>query len=280
MGLSFIGFFPMDDLVAQVKETDSTNESSVQKSLLFAGAAYGSDFIYMGSSISRHMPYYSGSLTYGLGNSLYISVSASHLSKTSPYVAFYSLSASYRHTVNSWFDYSIDLAGYKTPESLQNILFSDFALINLTTGFDWKLIYTKLSFGGLLSNASSGYVQIRNSHYFQTTQFFKGKAFLSFDPNINLLFGRLVKIESTTGITRFGNAPLFVQTKKKQTNATFSYSYIFGMMDTEFSVPVTLNFTKFSIEAETIYILPTYSNPDYPAPKGFSINISAYFRIL
>ena len=95
-----------------------------------------------------------------------------------------------------------------------------------------------------------------------------------------MLFGRLVRIETTTGPAKFGNAPPFVQLKKKQTTTTTTYSYVFSMMDTEFSVPVTLNFTNFSIEAEPIYILPAYSNNDYPAPKGFSLNITAYFRIL
>jgi hypothetical protein len=280
MGLPLPGFFPMSTMTAQGNEADSTAKSLKQKASLYAGAAYGSNLIYMGSTISRNLPYYTGSLTFGLGNSVYVSASVSHIIKTSPYIAFYSLSTSYNHTVNSWFDYSASLAYYKTPESLQETLFSDFAFLNLTTGFDWKLIYTKLSFSGLFSKASSGYVQIRNSHYFQTGQFFNGKAFLSFDPNINTLFGRLVKIETNTGISKFGNAPPFVQLKKKQNNTTYTYSYVFGLLDTEFSVPITLNFTNFSVEAETIYILPAYSNPDYPAPKGFSLNISAYFRFL
>ena len=211
---------------------------------------------------------------------LFFSSSASHISKTYPLVAFYNLGGSYRHTVNSWFDYAADLSYYVTPKSLQESLFSDFALINLTTGFDWKLIYTKLTISGLHSNSNSGYIQLRNSHYFSTPSFFKGSASLSFDPNINLLFGRLVRIKTTTGPARFGNAPPYVRLRKKQTNTTTTYSYVFSMMDTEFSVPVTLNFTNLSLEAEPIYLLPAYSNSDYPAPKGFSLNITAYFRIL
>lgn len=261
-------------------QTDTLSGKTALRPSLYAGIGYGSNMIYLGSTISGNLPYFSSSLTVGAQNSLFVSASASHVSNTNPYVAFYGLSASYRNTVNTWFDYSADLAYYKVPESLSGTLFNDFVMINLTTGFDWKLIYTKLTLSGLLSDANSGYIQVRNSRYFQTKQFFKGKVFLSFDPNINLLFGRLVKIESTTGTSKFGNAPPFVQFKKKQTGTTFTYSYVFGMMDTEFSFPVTFNFTNFSFEAEPIYILPAYSNDDYPAPKGFSLNISVYFRIL
>ncbi len=267
------------DVTKLNNDTLAAAKSSFHRSLYF-GAGFGSNFIYLGSSISQDRPYYSTAVIFEPVDGLFLSSSVSHISKTDPFVAFYSLSGSYRHTVNSWFDYSADLSYYKTPRSLQETLFSDFALLNLTAGFDWKLIYTKLTISGLHSSSNSGYIQLRNSHYFSTQPFFKGTASLSFDPNINLLFGRLVKIETTTGTTRFGNAPPFVQLRKKQTNTTTTYSYVFSMMDTEFSIPVTLNFKNFSIEAEPVYILPAYSSSDYPAPKGFSLNITAYFRIL
>jgi hypothetical protein len=122
-------------------------------------------------------------------------------------------------------------------------------------------------------------MQIRNSRYFQTPHFLKGKAFLSFDPAVNLLFGRLVRIETSGSSTKYGNAPPFGQLKKKQTGITYTYSYVFGMMDTEFSLPVTLNFDNFSFEAEAVYILPAYTNADYPAPKGFNISLTAIIRI-
>jgi hypothetical protein len=51
------------------------------------------------------------------------------------------------------------------------------------------------------------------------------------------------------------------------------------MIDTEFSLPVTLNFSNFSIEAEALYILPVYSNPEYSSPDGFSFNITAIIKI-
>ena len=274
-----IVFCQSEGVTKQNNDTLANSKSSFKRSLYF-GAGFGSNFIYLGSSISQNKPYYSTALIFEPFDGFFLTSSASHISMTYPFVAFYSLGGSYRHTVNSWFDYSADLSYYITPESLQETLFNNFALINLTTGFDWRLIYTKLTISGLHSNSNSGYIQLRNSHYFSTKSFFKGKASLSFDPYINLLFGRLVRIETTTGPAKFGNAPPFVHLRKKQTTTTTTtYSYVFSMMDTEFSVPVTLNFTNFSLEAEPIYILPAYSNIDYPAPKGFLLNITAYIRI-
>jgi hypothetical protein len=266
-------------LKGQTSEQTIKNDSTSSKYSLFGSAGYGSNLVYMGSTISGNLPYYSGSITLGYSGNLFLSASASHIPGESPFIAFYSLSSSYRYVVNSWFDFSADLAFFDIPKSLGSTLFSDFLYINASTGFDWKLLYTKVSFSGLLSKENSGYLQIRNSRYFQTAPFFKEKAFLSFDPNINLLFGRLVKIETSGSSTRYGNAPPFVQQKKKQTGITYTYSYVFSMLDTEFSLPVTLNFDNFSFEAEAVYILPSYTNSDYPAPKGFNINLTAIIRI-
>jgi hypothetical protein len=249
---------------------------------LYAGFNFGSNLIYLGSTISGNKPYYSPSLIYGFKDMLFLSASATHVTDMNPYIAFGSISASFTKTVNSWFDYSASLGYYGTADSLQKTLFQSFGYANITTGFDWKILYTKISLSGVMSETNSGYVEIRNSHYFQTGQFFNKKAFLSFDPSINILFGKLVKTEeTTTGSSKFGHAPPFVQAKKNQNNTTttYTYSYFFGMMSTEFSVPITLNFSNFSLEAETLYVLPVHSDPEYPSPEGFSLNITALIKI-
>ena len=279
LGLPFMAFIQEDTLFQSVKDHAPETDSSSHFHSLYAGVGTGSNMIYLGSTISNDHPFYSTAITYGYKNSFYASASASHLKGVNPYMAFYSLSLNYTHVFNSWFDISSSIAGYKTPESLQETLFSDFAFINLTTGFDWKLIYTKLSFGGLISDDSRGYLQVRNSRYFETPEFFKGKGQISFDPNINILFGELVKIETITGVTKYGVSPPFRHFKKNPNSTTESYSSKFGLMDFEFSLPVTFSYSNFSIEAEASYILPAYTNPDYPAPKGFSFFLNAYYRI-
>jgi hypothetical protein len=269
-----------DSLLQNVNDSVTKTPSSSKIHSLYAGAGYGSNMIYLESSISKGKPYYSAIVTYGFKNSLYVSASSSHINGTSPFVAFSSLSFNYRHTLNSWFDVSADLAGYKTSTLLQQTLFSDFAFISLTSGFDWKLIYTKLSLAGVFSVNNRGYIQLRNSRYFKTSDLFNGKAFFSFDPNINLLFGEVIKISTTTGSSKYGYSSPFRHFKKNPINTTESVSSSFRLMDIEFSLPVTLNFDNFSIEAETGYILPAYTNQDYPAPKGFSFYLTAYFKIL
>jgi hypothetical protein len=273
-------FTQADTLSEASKDKPDKSGLSSQTHSLFCSAGFGSNMIYLGSTISQDKPFYSTGLTYAYKNHFFASLSASHLKGVSPYVAYYTLSFDYTHTFNSWFDISADLSGYKAAASLQERLFSDFAFINFTAGFDWKLIYTKLSIGGLISDNSRGYLQIRNSRYFQITEFSNGNGLISFDPNINTLFGQLVKIETSAGTTKFGYSPPFRHLKKKTTGTIESYSYKYGLMDFEFSLPLTFSYGNFSIEADPEYMLPAYTNPDYPAPKGFSFFLNASFKIL
>lgn len=276
-----MAFSQSDTLVKTGQKITHENDSTHTIHSLYSSIGSGSNMIFLGSTISRDKPFYSAAVTYGYKNSFYASASASHIIGVNPYAAFYNLSLSYNHVFNSWFDISSSIAGYKTPASLQETLFSDFAFINLTTGFDWKLIYTKLSFGELISDGHHGYIQVRNSRYFETPEFFSGKSKISFDPNINILFGDLLKIETTTtGRTKFGSSPPFRHFKKNPNSTIESYSYKFGLMDFEFSLPVTFSYNNFSIEAEPSYILPAFSNSDYPAPEGFTLFVNVFFRIL
>lgn len=245
----------------------------------YTGLGAGSNMIYLGTSISNNKPFYAASVTYGYKNSLFASASASHLSETTPFLAFYNLALNYSHAFNSWFDIAADIAGYKSAESLHDSIFTDFAYINFTTGFDWKLIYTRISFSGVVSEENGVYLQVSNSRYFETPSFFRDKAYVYFDPDIDMLFGSLVSVETVNGSKKYGKAPPFSHGRNKPGTPAETYSEKFGLMDFEFSLPVTFSYSKFSIEVEASYLLPVYSDPFYPDLKGFTFYLNAFFKL-
>ncbi len=53
----------------------------------------------------------------------------------------------------------------------------------------------------------------------------------------------------------------------------------FGLMDFQFSIPVTFSYGRFSLEAEASYLLPMYSDPYYPDLKGFTFYLNALVKI-
>jgi hypothetical protein len=235
--------------------------------------------IFLGSSISSNSPFYSTGLVYGYKNSFYLSASATHIQGIDPFVAYYSAAADYKHTFNSWFDISADLSGYRPAPSLEQTLFNPFIFTNFTAGFDWRLLYTRLSGGVLFSGKTSGFVQVSNSRYFQTPEFFRGRSFVSFNPEINILFGQIYTIKTTTGDTSLRYIPPFMRKRRYPPQPEVTYSSRFGPMDLQFSLPVTFSYNKFSLEAEPCYILPVYKKGSMiEVQQGFTIFVTASFR--
>jgi len=275
-----------------LQKTDTLKAvSEGSRHALYTGVGYGSNMIYMGSTISRNQPFGYTALSYGFNNEFYAAVSAIHLSDSDPLVAFYTGSLNYSHAFNSWFDISAGVYRYLVHPSLADTLVPDFTYGDLTLGIDWRLIYSKISVGTLLSDESQTYLQIRNSRYFQTPEFSRKKYFISFDPYINLLMGPRYKVESNTK-TYLASSPTSqnpgsnTQNKVNKTSTDGStipsysnYTSDFGLKEIDFGLPVTFNSDRIIIEAETNYVLPLYNDSYFPGPKGFVLLISCFFRI-
>jgi hypothetical protein len=262
-----------------ISENKSDTATVAQKHSLFATAGFGSNMIFLGSTITEDKPFFSTGLVYGFRNSFYLSASATHIQGMDPFAAYYSAAADYKHTFNSWLDISAEVSGYKTAPSLEQTLFNEFIFANFTSGFDWKLLYTRISAGALFSETNTGFLQVSNSRYFQTPSFFKGKSNISFNPEINLLFGEIYTMKTAAGDRRLSYSPPFIRTNKEPIPPYISYSSKFGPMNIEFSLPVTYIYGKFSLEADPCYILPAVSNNESQVPQGFTFYITASFRI-
>jgi len=256
-----------------------TSFSEGSRHSLFAGLGYGSNLIYLGSTISQDQQFGYSALTYGYKDELYATASAVHLTNRSPFLAFYTGSISYNHVFNSWFDISASISRYQVTPSLADSLFNSFFYSDITLGFDWKLIYTKVSGGVLCSDENSGYLQIRNSRYFETPEFTKKKVNISFDPYFSILFGPLKEIETTEGSIVKLSPPYRKGGKYGQTSPVTIISTTFSLMEMDFGVPVSFNAAKFAVEVEPGYTLPLYDDPEYPGLKGFVLLISGYLRI-
>lgn len=244
---------------------------------VYAGAGFTSNMVYMGISISQDKPVFSGSLTYGFKDKLYLSASSFHLTAFDPILAFHTFSLSYSQTVNSWFDFSADITRYQVAPSLTDTLFRSFVYGSATLGFDWKILYTKVSLGGILSDETSAYLQIGNSRYFETPQFFDGKAYISFDPYINLLFGTMTRTKTSDGTTIGVSQPF--SSRKSEKSSSQSTTTFFGLMEVDMGIPVAFNMGRFTLKAEPGYILPLYSDTELFNPEGFVFMVNCYVKI-
>ncbi len=294
----------------------SQTDTSASAHSLYTSLGYGSNMIYLGSTMSQNQSYGYGSLVYGYKNSLFASFSGVHLSTVDPYMSFWIGSLSYNHTFNSWFDISAGIYRYQFAQALTDTLFNNFFYGDLTLGFDWKILYSKISAGTIFSQGSQGYVQVRNSRYFQTPSFSSKKVFFAFDPYVNILFGSLTRIESSTDTIITVSSPFLKNvsgsatgtgygsgngqgngngagagtgsgtssttgstTTSSQAVTSTAYTSDFGLMEIDFGLPVSFNTNRLTLEAEAGYILPVFDDPVYKSMKGFVFTFSIFFKI-
>lgn len=298
-----------DSLSSVSAVNDKKTEAGIHS--LIAGAGYGNNLVYLGSTISEDQPYGYAALSYGYKNSLYLTLAAIHLAGQDSPAAFYTGTLSFSHTFNSWFDISLSGSRYHVNPSLREILFDNFWYGDATLGIDWRILYTKISAGMLYMDQSSSYYQLKNSRYFATPSFFNKKAYLSFDPWVNLLFGNVSTIETDTNTVVTVTYPFYNpvvsgngqgagngsgqgsgtgstsgtttgsttgSTTTTQTYTTSVLSTKFGLMEIDFGLPVAFNLKNLTIEAEPGYILPMFDQDYYPATKGFVFTLSCYIR--
>jgi hypothetical protein len=285
---------PQEKLASDFEKQDSILMiKPVSPHSFYTSLGYGNNMV-LGSSFSQDQPFYYGSLIYCYNNELFASVSTFHLPAFDPFLAYHTISLNYSHVFNSWFDVSLGASRYQVAGQLSDTLFNSFFNGDLTLGIDWKLIYSKLSVGGLFSETASVYFQMRNSRYFQTPEFFKGKAYISFDPYVNLLFGSLTQTTTSEGTTTGISSPFHTAGSGSGlsggsgtggaggsggTSSTTKISTIFGLMEVDFGLPVGLNIGKLAIEAEPGYILPMYEVTGMPSPKGFVFMLNCSFKL-
>lgn len=261
--------------------TGNSGESDIHS--LYAGAGYGSNLLYLGTTMSQDNGFVYTSASYGLKDKLYLTATGYSVIGFTPLTAFYSLGLSFNHTFNSWFDISTSLSRYNVAAQLRDTLFSNFTYADATLGLDWRILYSKISIGGLFADGGQFYLQTRHSRYFETPSFAHEKAFFSFDPYINLLWGNMVTAETTGGVTETTLSPGYRPWRKynqtpSQTPGT-TYNESFGLTEIDFGIPVGFSYDFFTLEIEPGYVIPLYNAEGSAGTRGFLFLTSLFFRI-
>ncbi len=271
---------PVSGSVAVSDTAVSGGKESIHS--FYAGTGFGSNMLYLGTTISQDHGFGYASASYGLRDKLYLTAAGYTISNFTPFTAFYSLGLNFSHAFNSWFDISSGVSRYNVAESLRDTLFSNFTYADATLGFDWRILYSKVSVGGLFAGGGQLYLQTRHSRYFETPSFARDKAFFSFDPYVNVLFGNMVSIETTGGVIETTVSPGY-RPWRRQDQGTITpgtrYSETFGVMEIDFGVPIAFSYDFLTLEIEPGYVIPLYSETGTSGTKGFLLMASIFFRI-
>lgn len=207
---STVGLFAQSDTATAVQKTE--------KQALYAGAGYGNNMIYLGSTISKNQPYLYGAAAWSLYEKFYLTGGSFYLPGISPSSpSFYSASLTFSQDIFKWLDISAGIYRYMVKPELTDTLFGSFNYADVKMGADWKILYTEVSYGGFVMKEPPTYLQIRNSRYFETPGILRKKATVSFQPYINVLFGTLGTLQTFEGTemittTQTYNIPVTVTT--------------------------------------------------------------------
>ncbi len=253
-----------------------TSEAAESNHTAFYATGYGNSLNYLGSSLSEKQYFVYNTLIYGYKGELFLSASLFHLNKVSPFFPLYNESVSYDHVINSWFDYSLAISGYQADKRWADTLFSDMYNGDVTAGIDWRILYTRVSFGGSLSDVNKAYLQFRNSRYFETAYFCNDRFFISFDPYMNIVLGSYYTGSSTDKTNNASEQGIESSASSKKDKGGETR---FGMIDIDIGIPVSFNSLRFTIEAEPGYIFSFNTDAGYSGTDGFSLFISAYIKI-
>lgn len=270
------------DVTSNRTKSDSSYKSAKESShILMAGIGAGNNMTYMGSGLSENKPYLTGSLIYGYKGKLFLSAAGSHLSAFDPMLSFSTFAVSYNQTFGNSFDILANISRYQVNSSLTDSLFSSFNFGSLALGFDWKILYTNISLGGILSKPSALYLNLKNSRYFEIKLGAGKKNSIYIEPYANLLFGNLTKTVTTDGTYIGIEAPFKSKKSSSHGSSTvISTTTAFSLIEADFGLPLGVNIGRFTLEADPGYILPAYKSSDTYTPEGLTMMFNLYIKIL
>lgn len=259
--------------VALYAETDSVAaipKESPKDFNFYIGGKYGSNYLYYGRTFSDNKPYYSTDLTLMHKSGFWTSGSVYHLFNETPYINFYDISVGWQENFNSWLDGGITFSRFVFPKANPDNTATGFSFWTFQAGFDWNFLYTSVNGSFLTGDQIDFYLILKNSRYFQTKKFNKGRMFVSFDPGFTFVAGSRDYYKVTQIRRRIGRWPGIILVEQERS---------FQMLDFEFSFPLALNWNNLSFEPSVTYYYPINLSYNDFSKEGFYLYFSLYISI-
>jgi hypothetical protein len=259
--------------VALFAETDSLTaipKESPKDFSFYIGGNYGSNYLYYGRTFSDNKPYYSTDLTLMHKSGFWASGSVFHLFNETPYINFYDISVGWQKNFNSWLDGGITFSRFVFPGANADNSAAGFSFWTFQAGFDWNFLYTSVNGSFLTGDQIEFYLILKNSRYFQTKKFNKGRMYVSIDPGFTFVAGSRDYYKITQTRRSIGRWPGMVVVEEERS---------FEMLDFEFSIPLAMNWNNLSFEPSIIYYYPINLSYNDFSKEGFYLYFSLYISI-
>lgn len=228
---------------------------------LYFNSNYSPKTLYAGREIGKNAPSYSGQLFYFISNGLYFGVSGSYYQdftpnyQSTPVMAGYSSGKKHFRYRASYSHYFYHIPDYEPLFS--NALSTGISFIKKPFGIrgDYTLMFGEATDSKISLDA---YADIKLLH-------FGNKNKLTLQPQVTLYFG------TETVETEIIIAP--------EWPTSYDEDNVFGLMNTELSLPLAISLGSFMFEAEYTYHITRSLDPLYDYGNSHAFNISLGYII-
>ena len=272
--LLFIGF---QGGYAQTHVPNENFDNQAAAHQFFAGAGYGSNLIYYGTSVSGDQPYFSAEMIYAWDKGFWASAGLFHLPDQEPFFSFTDFSTGFASVFNETFDAGISASFYHMEESIDTAFYSDYIFLGANLGIDWLVLYTTIMPGWLLAKENSFYLVVDNTHFFRTPAFGKREAYLTLNPGISFLFGSYAWLRQYRRQGSGGQGPGYGGTLNKTTTTTAEVE--FRLLDLQLSIPIEFFLGRFSLEFEPAYFFNFVQEINQETEERFFFTLGLYYKI-
>jgi len=273
---TILAFFILSDIICFSQTTGAEKDTTKSVSSLTVSLLYSTNTLYLGRKDANYKSYLNPGLTYINKTGIYVSLSGDYYPDLKiNKLADYTYEAGYQFTLMKELTGSIYLSGLHSNSNSTKVnagvgtsfgtyLSWDNDIVNIGAGFDYsKGKFSDLSFTPTVSKS----IPFSFGSLYQFD--------LSIDPSLTFSLGSQNFYRYYLADRKYKNA-----TVATRVNEHVKELKKFQLLDYEFSMPVSLSYSDFTLTVTPLYVIPV-NQPDFtnilPLLPGFKVSDNTFY---
>lgn len=249
------------------KNLSGPDSSATKARAVFFGLTYGSNSSYLGRYQTQVLPYVSADISYISKTGFSLSLFTYDISSNATLLDEVDAMAGWSFDLSKRVDASAFYTRFFFNESTESIRASVQNVASASLGLDWSYLYTKVTAHYIFGDANDFFAVLDNSRYFSLGHVFRKDDNISLEPKATIIAGTQTFVDThyiRQGIPLIrpglghgnGNGRGNSGSTGTTTTTVESSQTTFEILSYEFSLPVTYDVGRFSLELSGKYSIP------------------------
>jgi hypothetical protein len=258
-----------DLLQDSTKNLSRPDSSATKARAVFFGLTYGSNSSYLGRYQTEVLPYVSADISYVSKTGFSLSLFTYDISSNATLLDEVDAMAGWSFDLSKRVDASAFYTRFFFNESTESIRASVQNVASASLGLDWSYLYTKVTAHYIFGDANDFFAVLDNSRYFSLGHVFRKDDNISLEPKATIIAGTQTFVDThyvRQGIPLIrpglgqgngnGNGRGNSGSTGTRTTTVESSETTFEILSYEFSLPITYDVGRFSLELSGKYSIP------------------------